>query len=603
MKSRHDRKRRIERGVLAVAVLAGFGLVVFALSRASIGTGPATKSPNPSVAAVANGKIVFVRPHRFGSELWTIDPDGQERQLTFGGWLDSSPSVSPDGTLIVFSRQTPANQYGGSRGGLLTIPIGGGTPPTSILSVSPFPTDGGFISVDDPAWSPDGRWIVFAGGGPSIATGIYVTPADGSGTPRLIYAGKTDLAEEGHPSWSPDGREIVFQEGNAALGIPTNFNLYVVAVDGSTPALDITPDTHCAETEAAWSPDGTWIAFSQQAAWGTRSLASCRAKPGALLAVSPDGTDWRYVTHGSADVDPTWSPDGTTIAFARRSADGTSLIETVSGVGDPSASITMIAQGEDPTWQPVFGVSATHSHAPSESPSPAFRVTETVPGVSQPVCHVTSTTGDFFGDGVPDTAYVFVRKEDVTKCPDPGPIQLPTKIYIAVQPDSKGDVDLTYGPIGCQSGCQAFAALDADQLDSSNEAWIGVTTTEGAANDFVSLYRVVNPAAAGGSGPTLEEIQVESKDGTTSPMTLDWGGSVMNQVGAYCSPSDVGPLLIVWSTSLIGTGDPPKYHVDEVSYEVEGGRLVRPHHFSVNVSEGQLPEGGGGTICGTPVAP
>jgi Tol biopolymer transport system component len=45
--------------------------------------------------------------------------------------------------------------------------------------------------------------------------------ADGSTTPQIVYAGRTDLAVEAHPSWSPDGTKLVFQEGNVSVVMST----------------------------------------------------------------------------------------------------------------------------------------------------------------------------------------------------------------------------------------------------------------------------------------------------------------------------------------------------------------------------------------------
>jgi dipeptidyl aminopeptidase/acylaminoacyl peptidase len=73
-------------------------------------------------------------------------------------------------------------------------------------------------------------------------------------------------------------------------------------------------------------------------------------RDGDLWTVLPDGTDDVQITSGQAtDADPTWSPDGSLIAFTRRSGDGPE-IWTVPSVG--GAPTRLLRKASDPTWSP-----------------------------------------------------------------------------------------------------------------------------------------------------------------------------------------------------------------------------------------------------------
>jgi Tol biopolymer transport system component len=115
----------------------------------------------------------------------------------------------------------------------------------------------------DPAWSPDGRWMVYVRRTPgTTARELWVMRPDGTGRHALTSLSSASLS----PSWSPDSKRIVF----AAAINTTTYDLYTIRPDGT----GMRRLTHSSEDtfEPAWSPDGKTIAFSREGSIETLTL-------------------------------------------------------------------------------------------------------------------------------------------------------------------------------------------------------------------------------------------------------------------------------------------------------------------------------------------
>ncbi len=100
---------------------------------------------------------------------------------------------------------------------------------------------------------------------------LFSIAVDG-GTPAAITQGSVRSlelreADAGSFAISPDGTEIAFVANTDESGIDENLDVYVIAASGGA-ARNLTADNPATDDSPSYSPDGRWLAYTQQSIKG-----------------------------------------------------------------------------------------------------------------------------------------------------------------------------------------------------------------------------------------------------------------------------------------------------------------------------------------------
>ena len=293
-------------------------------------------------------KLVYESTLDGGYDIYVINADGTNmKRLTHNMGKNRFPTWSPDGSKIAFN----SNRNIRSFYEIFIMDADGGNT-TKVPSVP------GWNGRMD--WSPDSTRILFETGIKGNFD-IFTISLDGTGIVNL----SKNPSWDGMPNWSHDGTKIVFVSQRDG-----DNEIFVMNADGSNQVQlthnktkDITP---------AWSPDGTKIAFvsdrdhsfevnvkppSQDIEPGSpefleRAMQSKKIHD--IFVMNADGSNPVNITrYPNNDFKPTWSPDGSRIAFISI-RDGKRELFSMNSDGTEVIPITNNdSMDENPDWGPL----------------------------------------------------------------------------------------------------------------------------------------------------------------------------------------------------------------------------------------------------------
>ena len=207
--------------------------------------------------------------------VW-VDREGQEEPLSMEPGVYFDPRISPDGSRVALTVVDADNWD------VWIYDLG--RQMANRLTFDP--------AVEQrPAWTLDGRRVVFGSDRGGEASNLFWKAADGTGEAERLTTSPND--QRAH-FWV-DGKTLVFEEGDPE----TRQDLHLLSLEGEPTSRPLLK-TQFTEDRPALSPDGRWIAY--------RSNESRQSE--IYVRPFPNVEEGKWLISRDGGISPVWGPDG-----------------------------------------------------------------------------------------------------------------------------------------------------------------------------------------------------------------------------------------------------------------------------------------------------
>lgn len=287
-------------------------------------------SARPPLVSSHGCGVASVRPDATGYNC--VDPFGRD------------PAISPDGRRIVSVRgDLPPEVYGSDING------------KGVKQLTRAP--GEFPQSLAPSFTPDSRHVLwFKYGGAEGTSGLYLMNLDGSGQRQLTGDGGQD------PVFSPNGRLLAYSTRGIVIANADGGGAHVLLPDQDVKTTSPLGRYRERNGEPSWTPDGSRLAFSRE--WH-RTTIECFTSPACektesaadVYVMNPDGSGIRQLTSTPKfdELDPSWSPDGSKIAYYRRPEGADDIKGEIWVMNADGTGQRRVALGANPEWSSLQG--------------------------------------------------------------------------------------------------------------------------------------------------------------------------------------------------------------------------------------------------------